>query len=127
MSRARIVQLQRRIGASLICVLWLAFAPAAQASGPAIANKLERAGVIDSYFPEVVVDVASALTQAAPGRWRGVQVNEAYRAGWLNIYLIDARRLPENGLLDAEGVPNFTADNLRGGARADERRPTRFF
>jgi hypothetical protein len=111
---------QSRIGAALICAILVAFAPAAHADGPAIASKLERAGVIDNYFPEVVFEVASALTQAAPGRWRGVQVNQAYRSGWLNIYLVDARRLPEGGLLDAEGLPNFTADNLRGGARADE-------
>ena len=120
MIRASIAGSQSRIGAVLICAIGVTFAPAAHASGPAIASKLERAGVIDNYFPEVVVEVASALTQAAPSRWRGVQVNQAYRAGWLNIYLIDARRLPEGGLLDAEGVPNFTADNLRGGARADE-------
>lgn len=110
------------IVAVLVCSLTIPFNGAAQSAliGSRIAKKLERAGVIDNYFPEVAFEVASALTQAAPDRWRGVQVNQAYRAGWLNIYLLDARRLPEDGLLDEEGVPNFTADNLRGGARAHE-------
>src|SRR5215831_13433429 len=87
MIRARIAGSQDRIGVVLICALSAAFTPAAHASGPGIASKLERAGVIDNYFPEVVVEVAGALTQAAPGRWPGVQVNQGYRAGWLNIYL----------------------------------------
>jgi len=92
----------------------------APASGTSIAAKLQSAGVIDAYFPEVVLEVATALTKAAPEQWRGVQVNQAHRAGWLNIYTIDARRLPDDGLLDNEGVPNFTPDNLRGGALAHE-------
>ena len=120
MIRTRTAGSRRWIGAVLICSVWVTFGAAAQDSARGIANKLERAGVIDNYFPEVVFEVASALTQAAPDRWHGVQVNQAYRAGWLNIYLVDARRLPEGGLLDGEGIPNFTADNLRGGARADE-------
>ena len=122
MIRTRIGDSQRWIVLVLICILGAAFDAAAQGSstGTRIANKLERAGVIDNYFPEVASEVANALARAAPGQWRGVQVNQSYRAGWLNIYLIDARRLPEGGLLDDEGLPNFTADNLRGGARTHE-------
>ena len=96
------------------------------APGSRIAAKLERAGVIDNYYPEVVFEVASALAAAAPNQWRGVQVNQAHRAGWLNIYMIDARRLPDGGLLDDEGVANFTAENLRGGALAHEESNTIF-
>lgn len=94
--------------------------------GARIATKLERAGVIDNYFPEIVFEVASALVAAAPNQWRGVQVNQAHCAGWLNIYMIDARRLPDSGLLDDEGVANFTAENLRGGALAHEESNTIF-
>ena len=113
---------RRWIIAMLICALGIPFDAAAQGNAPGtrIANKLERAGVIDNYFPEVVFEVASTLAQAAPGQWRGVQVNQAYRAGWVNIYLIDARRLPEDGLLAEEGVDNFTPANLRAGALAHE-------
>lgn len=90
------------------------------AAGPRIAAKLERAGVIDNYFPEVALEVAGDLIKAAPNQWRGVQVNQAHRAGWLNIYMLDARRLPEGNLLEDEGVANFNADYLRGGALAHE-------
>lgn len=89
-------------------------------AGARIAAKLQRAGVIDNYYPEVALEVANTLIKAAPGPWQGVQVNQAHRAGWVNIYLLDARKLPDNGLLDDEGVPNFTAENLRGGALAHE-------
>src|SRR5436190_2257630 len=97
----------KRVGAAVVCAalpggLCLSCGASAQSNGPRIASKLERSGVLDSYFPEVVLDVASHLAQAAPDRWRGVQVNEAYRDGWLNIYVVDARRLPESGLLDDE-------------------------
>ena len=55
----------------------------AQSSTPGarIATKLERAGVIDNYFPEIVFEVASAPVAAAPNQWRGVQVNQVHRAG----------------------------------------------
>lgn len=116
----------RWIAAVLICALWATFGAAAQGSGPAIANKLERAGVIDAYYPEVVLEVASALAQAAPGQWGGVQVNRPHRAGWLNVYMIDARRLPEGGLLAEEGVVNFTPANLSAGAATHEASGTIF-
>lgn len=116
----------RWIGAALICAWWAPFSATAQDTSHGIGSKLERAGVIDAYFPEVVFDVASALVQAAPDRWRGVQVNRAHQAGWLNIYMIDARRLPEDGLLVEEGIDNFTPANLRAGAFADENTGTIF-
>lgn len=116
-----------KIAAFIIALLYGCAACAQGATpGARISAKLERAGVIDNYFPEVALEVANTLAQAAPRQWQGVQVNRAHRAGWLNIYLVDARRLPENGLLDDEGVPNFTADNLRGGALAHEDTQTIF-
>jgi len=113
---------QRWVFAMLICAVWAQFCAAAQgsATGSGIANKLERAGVIDAYFPEIAFDVASGLAQAVPGQWRGVLVNSAHRAGWLNIYLIDAQRLPEDGLLADEGIESLTPGNLHAGALTDE-------
>jgi len=120
MTRTRTTGSQRWIVAVLICVLCAPFGAAAQESARDIANKLERAGVIDAYYPEVAFEVASALAKAAPDQWRGVQVNGPHRPGWLNIYLIDARRLPESGLLAEEGIDNFTPANLSAGAMAHE-------
>jgi hypothetical protein len=122
MIRTKTAGSQRWIYAVLISFLAATCDVVAQGgpSGTRIANKLERAGLIDAYFPEVAYDVARALAQAAPDQWRGVQVNQAYRAGWLNIYLVDARRLPEDGMLAEEGVDNFTPANLRAGALAHE-------
>ena len=120
MSRTRTSALHRWSCTVLICALWAPFGTTAQERSLDIGRKLERAGVIDAYFPEVVFEVASALAQAAPNQWRGVQVNRPHRAGWLNIYMIDGRRLPEAGMLAEEGIDNFTRDNVRGGALAHE-------
>lgn len=123
MPSAHARRLAKLLPLATLGIAWLiAFSALAQGAAPGarISAKLERAGVIDNYYPEVAFEVASALAQAAPRQWQGVQVNRAHRAGWLNIYLIDARRLPENGLLDEEGIVNFTAENLRGGALAHE-------
>src|SRR5262245_47878122 len=61
--------------------------------GARIWTKLQQAQLLDAYYPDAVRQIAETLAQAAPGVWRGVQVNTAWRAGWLNIYLIDATRL----------------------------------
>ena len=99
---------------------------AAQERSRDFARKLERAGVMAPYFVDVVHEVASGLAQAAPGKWRSVQVNQPHRAGSLNIYMIDATRLPEGGVLADEGVENLTPDNLRAGALAHEASGTIF-
>jgi hypothetical protein len=88
--------------------------------GARIWSKLQQAQLIDAYYPEVVLDIARTLAQAAPGVWRDVQVNGAYRSGWLNIYLVDATRLRSDTLLADEGLDNFTPEALRGGALAHE-------
>jgi len=118
MTPTRVARLRCWLTAVLICA-W-APAAAAQDRAGAIAEKLDRAGVIDNYFPQVALEVASTLAQAAPGRWQGVQVNERPRPGWLHIYLVDAQRLPADSLLADQGIENFTADDLKGGAAADE-------
>jgi len=100
--------------------------PPTTANAPGIASKLQRAGVLDNYFPEVVQEVAVNLLRAGPTPWQGVQVNGAHRAGWVNIYMIDARRLPKHDLLAEEGIQNLTAENLRGGALAHEETATIF-
>jgi len=120
MRRTRSAALSRWTGAVLICALLCPLEATAEGRSLSIANKLESAGLIDTYFNEVAFEVASALAQAAPKQWRGVLVNRPHRAGWLNIYMIDARRVPEAGMLREEGIDNFTPDNLRAGALAHE-------
>jgi hypothetical protein len=88
--------------------------------GARVWSKLQRAQLLDPYYPDAVREVAETLAQAAPGVWRGVQVNSAYRAGWLNIYLVDATRLDDEALLADEGLSNFRHDTLKGGALAHE-------
>ena len=124
----RWTDLRRVLSCVLLGSICYSLAASAQNSalGARVADKLERAGVIDNYYPDVAFEVASALAAAAPNQWRGVQVNKAHRAGWLNIYMLDARRLPEGGILDDEGIPNVTAENLRGGALAHEESNTMF-
>jgi hypothetical protein len=116
----------QRLGAVLMFAAWPIFEAAAQEKTLNIAQTLERAGVIDRYFPEVAAEVAGALVQAAPGKWRGVRVNQAHRSGWLNIYLVDARRLPEDGLLASDGIDNLTRESLRAGALVHEESNTIF-
>lgn len=119
MSRATIARSRRCAIAVLIGLLGVP-AAAAQDRAGSIAQKLERAGVIDNYFPDAAQYVANTLVQAAPGRWQGVQVNQAPRDGWLHIYLIDARRLPDDNILADEGVDNFTGPELAAGGTSDE-------
>ena len=120
MGRTRSAALSRWTGAVLICALLCPLEATAQGRSLSIANKLESAGLIDTYFNEVAFEVASALAQAAPNQWRGVQVNRPHRAGWLNIYMVDARRVPEAGMLTEDGVEDFTPEDLRAGALAHE-------
>ena len=115
------VALARALRCAVIALVCLHGAPAAaQDRAGRIAQKLESAGVLDSYFPDVVQEVAYTLVLAAHGRWREVQVNQQPRAGWLHIYLIDARRLPADNLLAGEEVEGFTKPRLDAGAIADE-------
>ncbi len=89
-------------------------------TGERIREKLVQARLIDPYFPEVALEVGESLRQAAAAQWAGVQVNGAYRPGWVNIYMVDASRLRDDALLEAEGV-NFTPETLQGGAMAHQK------
>jgi hypothetical protein len=110
--------------AALLLGVGLGLDSAAQAQiasepGARIWHKLQQAQLLDAYYPDVLREIAETLAQAAPGVWRGVQVNSAYRAGWLNLYQIDATQLRDDVLRD-EGVSNFTPEGLQGGALAHE-------
>lgn len=115
----------RRGCAAVLLIAGLGLHGVAQAQigpepGTRIWTKLQQAQLLDPYYPDAVRQIAETLAQAAPGVWRGVQVNSSYRAGWLNIYLVDATRLRDEALLADEGVQNFTPEALRGGALAHE-------
>lgn len=95
------------------------FAQAGPPAGEPIMARLQQARLIDDYYPDAVREVAESLVRAAPGKWRGVGVNEAHRPGWLNIYLVDAERLSDDTPFDA-GRAELTREMLSGGALADE-------
>lgn len=84
--------------------------------GERVLARLQRADLLDPYFQQQVADVAVPLLQARPGRWPGVQVNDRYRPGWVNIYLVDGDRVTAPGLLDAEGFANVGPGTLQAGA-----------
>ncbi len=102
--------------AVLVSEIGIAVHPQTPPGGERVRGKLLRAGLIDAY-PEVALEVGESLRRAAPDQWAGVQVNGPYRAGWLNIYRVDAGRLRDDALLHAEGV-NLTPETLRAGALA---------
>ena len=58
------------------------------------------------------------LVQAS-GRWSNSQVNQPYRAGAVNVYLVDAQRIPSGNPLQDQGVP-LDRDSLAGNALAHE-------
>jgi hypothetical protein len=101
------------------CLCSVVHTQAAPDPGAQILAGLRQANLIDDYYPDVVLDVARMLAQAAPAQWLGVQVNEAHRAGWLNIYLVDADQLSDDAALEAGSI-ELTREALAGGALADE-------
>lgn len=96
-----------------------AYAQVGPPPGEPMLARLQQARLIDDYYPDAVREVAESLVEAAPGKWRGVGVNEAHRPGWLNIYLVDAERLSDDAPFDA-GRTELTREMLSGGALADE-------
>lgn len=104
--------------------LWCGGLRAQEASppdGPAIYRALSGQGVLEDYLAPEVSEILGTLVQAA-GRWEASGVNEPYRPDALNVYLIDAARLPEPSplaelgiALDREGL-----SGQGGNARADE-------
>jgi hypothetical protein len=94
---------------------------ASPADGPAIYRALSSQGILEDYLTPEVSEILGTLVQAS-GRWQTYGVNEPYRPGAVNVYLIDAIRLPEPSplaelgiALDREGL-----SGQGGNARADE-------
>ncbi len=119
-----------KIAARLLPLACLSILPAAQAQSgpatPAIYERLQRAGLIDPYFPEVIVELATPLAQAAQGKWKRVQVNAPWRADALNIYQVDAEKIPPDFSLENEGIAEFSLEMLSGGALSSRRTQTIF-
>lgn len=88
----------------------------ATAGTSAVFEKLQRAGLIDPYFPESVLELALPLAQAAGSKWQRVQVNAPWRRDTLNIYLVDAAAIKPDFSLADQGIPEFNRDVLSGGA-----------
>lgn len=96
-------------------------APVADSAGQRIWSKLQAARLVDpGYYPDVAEEVAATLAQAAPGQWRGVQVNRPYQRGWLNLIMVDPSRVRDAALLADDGVADLSAESLAGGALAHE-------
>ncbi|QSA96672.1 hypothetical protein [Methylococcus sp. EFPC2] len=100
----------------LLCGLGFPRIAGAAASGSRIWQKLQQNALLDAYFPDATREVAEPLVRASGGQWQGVQINGAYRSGWLNLYTVDADRLESDAVLADAGVDNFTRENLQGGA-----------
>ena len=115
----------RRRSLEWVIPAWLVLSVAAHAqqaapgAGAPVLERLQRANLIDDYYPDAVREVAVSLVQAAPGQWRGVRVNEPHRGGWLNIYVVDADRLDDDEPLEVGDI-ELTPEALAGGALADE-------
>lgn len=119
----RFVDRGAAIAVFLMLVVGTSHAQIASPGGAPILERLQQGGLLDDYYPDAVREVAESLVLAAPGRWQGVRVNEAHRPGWLNIYLVDAGRLPEDAPLEVGGI-ELTREALAAGALADEQTGT---
>lgn len=91
---------------------------AGPADGPAIERALSAAGVIEEYFTPQLSELVGTLVETS-GRWRTYGVNRPYQAGAVNVYLVDAARLPEPSPLWQFGI-RLGRDELRRNALADE-------
>lgn len=115
-----------RITTGLLALLPLATLSAQVNDGPAdgasagasVYQILAGGGLLEDYLPEATVDIVGTLVEAA-GTWDGFGINTPYRLGALNIYLVDARKLPEANILDDLGIP-LARYSLSGNAMADE-------
>ena len=86
--------------AVLMVSLWALPAAATDAggqepSGDAIYRALASEGLLVDYMPEAVSGIVGSLVNAAGGRWSGFGVNRPYREGWVNVYLVDAKRMEQ--------------------------------
>ncbi|MCF6355113.1 MAG: hypothetical protein L3J26_08445 [Candidatus Polarisedimenticolaceae bacterium] len=86
--------------------------------GSAIYNVLRQQGLLESYMLDAVTELTGTLIRAAQ-HWPGYGVNRPYVPGNVNIYMIDAARLPEKNILAAFDI-NLAKHSLQGNAMADE-------
>jgi hypothetical protein len=101
----------------LAWALVLAGGAAAQpssAGSDAVYRWLTQGGHLDGYLQAMVADVAADLARSAR-RWPSAQVNQAPRAGALNLFVVDSQALPETD----ERAPLRRGD-VEGGALTDE-------
>jgi len=103
----------------------LASAPAWSAE-PAVGTKvfetLSGLRCLDDYLSGMVSDITADLVRTA-NRWSGSQVNGPYRAGGVNVYLVDTGKLPERPVLTNEPINEgrgLGRYDLEGSALTDE-------
>jgi hypothetical protein len=100
--------------------------PVSDARGAEVYRALAVSGALDPYMKDLIEEVLGHLVGAAY-EWPGYQVNGPFRHGWVNVYSIDAERLPEPRL-EISGVKdiNLRKENLRGSGFTDEESGTIF-
>lgn len=113
----------RQIFAGILLSLLLSFGTAATGAGvadkgSAIYEVLSRQGLLEDYMPEAVSEIAGTLIMAAQ-RWPGYGVNQPYLSGYVNIYMVNGDRLPEENVLEEFGV-ELARHSIQGNALAHE-------
>lgn len=109
--------------AGALCALtildWTPRSHAADTSdGPSIYRVLTQRGLLENYFTEQLAEILGTLVKAS-GHWDTSRVNQPYRAGAVNAYLVDARTLPEPSVLAPYGI-ELDSVHLEGNAMANE-------
>lgn len=66
--------------------------------GPAIYRTLSSEGLLEDYLTPEVSEILGTLVEAS-GRWDAYGVNQPYRPGAVNVYLVDAKRASESNPL----------------------------
>ena len=107
----------------MICALaLLAWVPchhaASPSDGPAIYRILAEQGRLEDYFTEQIAEILDTLVQASR-QWDDYGVNQPYRPDAVNVYLLDAGKLPEPSILAAYDI-ELDPVHLEGNAMADE-------
>jgi hypothetical protein len=108
------------VAAACLCcsLVPLPASAAGPADGPTIYRTLSSLGLLEDYLTPEVTELLGTLVQAS-GRWDGFGVNQPYRSGAVNAYLVDASRLPQpSPLLELDIA--LDRDTLGGNAKADE-------
>src|SRR5262245_5123012 len=91
---------------------------------PDISRALVSSGVLDAYLQDLVDEVLGQLMRVAR-KWPGHQVNGPYKRTYVNVYLIDSKRLPEPALSVSSDF-NLGKDELAGSVLTDEGSATIF-